>query len=67
MTRRQPLAARPECCYGEEFERRQTGGKIGGLVGVTETAYEAIIWCLRAYPRSSALVLMLSVSIIRYL
>jgi hypothetical protein len=52
----------------EEFERRrQAGGKIGGLVGVTETAYEAIIWCLRAYPRSSALVLMLSVSIIRYL
>jgi|HubBroStandDraft_6_1064221.scaffolds.fasta_scaffold912500_1 hypothetical protein len=43
--------------------------KIGGLAGVTETGktYEAIIWCLSAYPRSSALVLMLSVSIIRYL
>src|SRR5580692_5401217 len=30
-------------------------------------AYEEIIWCLIAYPRSSALVLILSASIIRYL
>jgi len=30
-------------------------------------AYEEIIWCLIAYPRSSAFVLMFSVSIIRYL
>jgi len=69
------LFAKP--CYRNSWD--QLGGKGDRVpsirvellpIGLKERRwedYEEIIWCLIAYPRSSAFVVMFSVSIMRYL